>query len=126
MATICNYYHYPNRRRLRNSASMLVLVVLAVLFASFNSTLLFAAACDDLIYVDGFETTPTVCNPSPVLTYKLSESTTATNLWTTPVAAKVQTNATAPSAQQSGLLLHAAKHEFEPVQAGAKECTDRM
>lgn len=80
----------------------------------------FAADCDEQIYIDGFEAKPTVCDPSPPLTYKLSESTAAVNLWTTPVANKVRNNETAPASQQNaqaiGLLLHAAKHEFEPVQ----------
>ncbi len=50
------------------------------------------------------------------LTYKLTESTAALPLWTTPVAVKVRTSDVAPSATSSGLHLFAARREFEPAQ----------
>jgi hypothetical protein len=55
--------------------------------------------------------------PDPTdYTYKLSESTTALPLWTTPCTHKVLTSERAPTASRSGLKLSAARNEFEPVQ----------
>ncbi len=49
-------------------------------------------------------------------TYKLSESTAALSLWTTPCTHKVLASERAPKATRSGVKLSAARHEFEPAQ----------
>ncbi len=49
-------------------------------------------------------------------TYRLEEGTTALPLWTAPCVRKVQARERPPEETRSGLLLHAARGEFEPVQ----------
>lgn len=49
-------------------------------------------------------------------TYRLSESTDALTLWTAPCTHKVRSHERPPEDTRSGLLLSAARREFEPAQ----------
>lgn len=48
--------------------------------------------------------------------YKLSQSTTAFDLWTTPPSERVFQDDTVPEESGSGVLVYAASNEFEPFQ----------
>jgi hypothetical protein len=58
--------------------------------------------------------------PAPVaageFTYSLTEGTSALPLWTTPATHKLTDGDRAPTSSGSGLLLRAARREFEPAQ----------
>jgi len=48
--------------------------------------------------------------------YRLSQSTAALGLWTTPAARKVRAGMVPPAAEGDGLRVSAARNEYEPVQ----------
>lgn len=61
----------------------------------------------------------TTADTEPI-TYRLTQSTAALQLWTTPPSERVFKDAAAPSATDSEVRVYAARNEFEPFQVVVK------